>query len=94
MVPEGIGQKIDSRGVYWFEDMSVLRFRRTITIREGTFFNEGGGSGCFRNFLRKKWWPTHFLEYINAWRSTNTYTKTSDPPSTSFKTKITGSENN
>ena len=40
MVPEGIGQKIDSRGVYWFEDMSVLRFRRTITIREGTFFNE------------------------------------------------------
>ena len=43
MVPEGIGQKIDSRGVYWFEDMSVLRFRRTITIREGTFFNEGGG---------------------------------------------------
>ena len=45
MVPEGIGQKIDSRGVYWFEDMSVLRFRRTITIREGTFFNEGGGGG-------------------------------------------------
>ena len=54
MVPEGIGQKIDSRGVYWFEDMSVLRFRRTITIREGTFFNEGGGGrGVLEIFCEK-----------------------------------------
>ena len=58
MVPEGIGQKIDSRGVYWFEDMSVLRFRRTITIREGTFFNEGeGGRSVLEIFCEKSGGP-------------------------------------
>ena len=53
-----------------------------------------GGSGYFRNFLGKKSWPSHFPEWINAWPFTNTYTKTSDPPPTSSKTKIIGSENN
>jgi len=43
----------------------------------------------FRNFLQKKSWPSHFPEWINAWPFTNTYTKTSDPPPTSSKTKIT-----
>ena len=57
MVPEGIGQKFDSRGVYWFEDMSVLRFCRTITIREGTFFNEGGGRGVLEIFCEKSGGP-------------------------------------
>lgn len=58
IVPEGIGQKIDSRGVYWFEDMCVLRFRRTITIREGTFFNEGGGGrGILEIFCEKSRGP-------------------------------------
>ena len=58
MVPEGIGQKFDSRGVYWFEDMSVSRFCRTITIREGTFFNEGGGGrGVLEIFCEKSGGP-------------------------------------
>ena len=32
----------------------------------------GGGPGYFRNFLRKKSWPSHFPELINAWPFTNT----------------------
>ena len=46
-------------------------------LREGTFFIGGGGGGgggegvrggpgYFRIFLRKKSWPSHFLEWINA----------------------------
>ena len=54
----------------------------------------GGGPGYFRIFLRKKSWPFHFLEWINAWPFRNTQTKTSDPPPYLFKTKLTGSENN
>ena len=67
-------------------------------VREGTFFIGGLGGGGIRGileiFLRKKSWPSHFPEWINAWPFTNTYTKTSDPPPTSSKTKLTGSENN
>ena len=42
----------------------------------------GGGvePGYFRIFLRKKSWPSHFLEWIDAWPFRNTQTKRSDPP--------------
>ena len=40
----------------------------------------GLGPGYFRIFLRKKSWPSHLLEWINAWPFRNTQTETSDPP--------------
>ena len=48
----------------------------------------GGGGvsrGILEIFLRKKSWPSHFPEWINAWPFTNAYTKTSDPTPTSSK---------
>ena len=57
------------------------------------FLLEGGGwVGVFWNFFAKKSWPSHIPEWIGAWPFTNTDTKTPDPPPTSSKTKITGSE--
>ena len=37
-------------------------------VREVRFLLGGGGGGSeyFRNFLRKKLWPSHFPEWINA----------------------------
>ena len=41
-----------------------------VVFREGTFFIGGGGGGVgpgyFRNFSRKKAWPSHFPDWINA----------------------------
>ena len=58
------------------------------------FLLEGVGRGILEFFCKKKSWPSHFPEWIDAWPFTNTDTKTPDPPPTSSKTKITGSENN
>ena len=58
---------------------SIL-FAGFLLLREGTFFIGRGGPGYFRIFWRKKSWPSHFLEWVNAWPFRNTQTNTSDPP--------------
>ena len=67
--------------------------RLPLFVREGMFFTGGGGGGegvgrgILEIFLREKSWPSHIPEWINAWPFTSNYTKTSDPPPTSSKTK-------
>ena len=45
------------------EKLALIQLLGTNTKRRYAFI---GGGGCFRKFLRKKSWPSHFPEWINA----------------------------
>ena len=52
-----------SRHLTW---SNIQISEKKFILREGTFFIGRGGSGYFESFLRKKLWPSHFPEWINA----------------------------
>ena len=58
----------------WYLCICFMKWCISMQVREGTFLigERGGGPGYFRNFLRKKSWPSHFPDWINAWPFTNT----------------------
>ena len=74
----------------WSQDSRKSKtncFLRDLTLGKVRFLLGWGGGGG-----EGKGWPSHFLEWINAWPFRNTQRKTFDPRPYLSKKKITGSD--